>query len=206
MHRFWSDEGYAFEPDLPALFRALKESRASSTLVDKLVVGIITNSDDRVPEILSSFGLKVSPLRYGVPLDQAAGVGGANDDDYYDVDFHCISYDVGFEKPDRRIFAAAEEMLREVITAREGTAPSDSDLAAWDKLYVGDEWQKDVQGALSAGWHPVFFNGEGGGSSDIAALADLGGRPLADVFKQHEIVRVDSVKALVEFITNKTRD
>ncbi len=203
LHRFSSDEGYAFDPDLPSLLRNLRDTPGGNAVFDALVIGVVTNSDDRVPDILSSFGLNVSPLRYGVPPNQATMRKAVSGD--YDIDFHCMSYDVGFEKPDRRIFDAAEDMLKQVITARGDSMSAGPDLSLWDKVYVGDEYEKDIRGALNAGWHPVFFDEEGG-RCDVANLADLASKPLVDLFSRHEIVRVNSVRTLVEFLTgNRSR-
>ncbi|KAK0741370.1 hypothetical protein B0T18DRAFT_473058 [Schizothecium vesticola] len=112
LHRFSSAEGYALtDPALPALLRAARSALAASPAVDKVVVGVITNSDDRVPSILSSLGLRTGPLRAGGAMDDARGGGGLP----WDVDFHCMSYDVGHAKPDRRIFEAAVGLAGEVV-------------------------------------------------------------------------------------------
>src|SRR6266566_628201 len=86
LHRFSTGGGYSLDPQLLPLLTALRRSRASQTS-GKLVIGVITNSDDRVPQILSSFGFNVSPLRFGTRVDQAAIA-----EAVYHVDFHCMSY------------------------------------------------------------------------------------------------------------------
>jgi putative hydrolase of the HAD superfamily len=48
---------------------------------------------------------------------------------------------VGIEKPDPRIFAAALEAVGG------GEAP----------IHVGDSWAADVEGALAAGWRPIWY-------------------------------------------------
>ena len=142
---------------------------------------MITNSDDRVPDILSTFGLRVSPLRFGSgaasPLllsnnisteseksaTTATNTGepttGQNQVSNFDIDFTCISYDVGFEKPNREIFAAAEEMAGRVIGRGKRVDTDD-----WLKIYVGDEFGADVAGALGAGWNAVWIPDMDGGS------------------------------------------
>ncbi|KAK5169689.1 uncharacterized protein LTR77_005667 [Saxophila tyrrhenica] len=144
LHRFWSDEGYMLLPDVPLVLRGARNLQ--SLRYDRVVVGVITNSDDRVPDVLTSLGLKVSPLRYG---DSKAEGGN------WDVDFTVMSYDVGHEKPDRRIFEAAEGML-DVVRGAGAAASAEGD--GWEKVYVGDEYDKDVVGAVDAGWKAVLIN------------------------------------------------
>lgn len=201
IHRFASDEGYDAAPGLVPALRALR--RPNSLLgFDRIVVGVVTNSDDRVPSILSSLGLRVSPLRYGADDDvqQASSGNGNTQRGEYDVDFHCMSYDVGFEKPDVRIFHAADAMLSRVLAASDGgTAPAPAELQSWYRVYVGDEHAKDVVGSSNAGWHPVLLDGTGQDAS-MASLDDLPRQPLADVFEGHPAVRVSSIRALARWL------
>lgn len=194
LHRFSSSEGYEAQRDLVPAIRALRE-RISQQEVERLVIGVITNSDDRVPEVLSSFGLNVSPLRYGIPFEAIA-----LQEKQYDIDFHCMSYDVGVEKPDRRIFNAADIMLSHVIKARYHETVSESDLESWQKVYVGDEVAKDVVGAAEAGWNPVLLDVEGK-STEIASLEDIPQQTLEDLFEDHASVRVGSIRNLVTWLT-----
>ncbi|KAK3325050.1 hypothetical protein B0H66DRAFT_547307 [Apodospora peruviana] len=167
LHRFSSSEGYTVPaPGLRTLLQTLKSRDMCQKQFDQIVVGVVTNSDDRVPLILESFGLKVSPLRFGSPPRSVIK------DKEYDVDFHCISYDVGAEKPDRRIFDAAEEMARTVCRARNRQAAAAGVDDKWLKLFVGDELATDVVGALGAGWHSVFLVQQQGKIMDDANIMD----------------------------------
>ncbi|KAL1874016.1 hypothetical protein VTK73DRAFT_570 [Phialemonium thermophilum] len=206
LHRFSSDEGYSMVPQLPYLLKVLKEPR-SGRLFDKLVIGVITNSDDRVPKILSSFGLRVSPLRYGTEPDRVSAVVAPGTD--YDIDFHCMSYDVGFEKPDRKIFEAAEDMLRVVLRGRFGASSTASDLTNWDKIYVGDDYDKDVVGALNSGWQAAFL--EPGNESeprhDIKKLTSLQPQLQPEgpsALFGHRLVSVPDLKTLVHHLVSET--
>ncbi|CAK7266374.1 hypothetical protein SEPCBS57363_002055 [Sporothrix epigloea] len=157
--RFASSEGYAIDPRLPGLLRAIKDKRV--TPYERVVVGVITNSDDRVPGILSSFGVNVSPLRYSRPRSTGEMTGTQATKGVLplpcDIDFHCMSYDVGVEKPDPAIFRAAESLVPEVVGLE-----SEADLHKdWDRVYVGDEAGKDLVGAQAAGWYPVLLTGHG---------------------------------------------
>ncbi|KAL7937449.1 hypothetical protein V8C35DRAFT_276944 [Trichoderma chlorosporum] len=194
MHRFSSSEGYDAQRDLVPAIRALRRQTSLQSF-DKVVIGVVTNSDDRVPSILSSFGLNVSPARYGsvyepdvVPEEQ------------YDIDFHCMSYDVGVEKPDTRIFNAAELMLSRIIRTRYGGNPAEADLGSWQKVYVGDEYAKDVVGSTNAGWNPVLLDADGT-STQVTNLEDCPPQPLQDLFRQHAVVRVRSIRGLAAWLT-----
>lgn len=80
-----------------------------------------------------------------------------------DLDAIIVSSDVGAEKPDRAIFAAAERAL--------GLAPD-------ALLHVGDSLQHDVRGALDAGWQAIRIldsseRAETEGVTSIRSLAEL---------------------------------
>lgn len=163
LHRFWSDEGYMLVDGVRSLLRKLR--RAYQADAGKLVVGVITNSDDRVPDILSSLGVRVSPLRYGSQPRQQN-----SPDNDCDFEFAVMSYDVGHEKPDKRIFAAAEEMLETVLRAQRPSMQPDRE--SWQKVYVGDEYSKDVVGALGAGWNAVLVESHDGHQHSVVRWVD----------------------------------
>ncbi len=125
-------------------------------------------------------GLKVSPKRYGSKDTIAPN-------QTYNVDFHCMSYDVGAEIPDRRVYEAAEGMTREVATA--------DDLHGWTKLYVSDKYEANVAGALGAGWTRCSSTRRGSirKSPELRSGAPIGAG-------KKEAVRVGSTGALVEWL------
>ncbi|KAK0777128.1 hypothetical protein LTR91_022988 [Friedmanniomyces endolithicus] len=154
LYRFSSEEAYNLLPDVLPLLQDLRTHPPHG--IDRIAVGVITNSDDRVPSVLTSLGLRISPLTYGSGGVKAkTGMGEGND-----VDFTVMSYDVGFEKPDRRMFGAAEEMLASLPVAV-GTEPG-----SWVKVFVGDEFEKDVVGAQEAGWLGVLLREAASGVPD----------------------------------------
>jgi len=132
------------------------------------------------------------------------------------VDFTVLSYDVGAEKPDGRIFGAAEEMLGTLLKREDAadSLSSDADASAegWNKVYVGDEYEKDVVGATRAGWKAVLVEREdaaGSGREQREGVKWLGGkRPAAatkpssifDVFSRTDAVGVGSLKELGEWL------
>ncbi|RGP70840.1 putative hydrolase [Fusarium longipes] len=216
LHRFASRDGYETEEGLVEAFKSLKGT--SSRHYDHLVVGVITNSDDRIPSILSSLGLHVSPLRYGTESEPTKAEDGA-----YDVDFHCMSYDVGVEKPDARIFNAAEFMLAQIISARRGRSLDEakSEVSTWHKVYVGDDYAKDVVGSAGAGWNPVLLDPK----DECESIADLKrwrsasdeksqrntcrieehpSETVEGLFKEHDFATVHSLRNLISWLTNKT--
>ncbi|KAF2644864.1 haloacid dehalogenase [Massarina eburnea CBS 473.64] len=157
--RYSTRAGYDIFTDVLPFFRMLKDpalrtSTAPAWPWNKTVVGIITNSDDRVPSVLESFGLRIGPRRVGSSAQRR--VEATTDDD---ISFVVLSYDVGVEKPNREMFQAAEEMLKETL-AENGEGVEDTNIEDYEKLYVGDEFKKDYVGAKSAGWHSVLLDRE----------------------------------------------
>lgn len=204
LHRFSSSEGYGIALDsLPQLLSSVKRGRAKSPGSDQVVVGVITNSDDRVPKILSSLGLDVSPLRFGSTDVDPFTIAQRN----YHIDFHCISYDVGLEKPDRRIFEAAEGVANRVVAARKRDEGSrEGDRPDWLKIYVGDEFKKDVQGALGAGWNAVLVGEEPLESHEhLEDLDDYVKAPVEDVFKSSEespvSLKTETLEKLLQWLS-----
>lgn len=151
--RFGTKEGYNLYPDVLPFFIRLSDSAGSRTVDEwsSITVGIITNSDDRVPGVLESFGLLVGNLRYGDILkhDQQKESRRTSNND---IDFVIMSYDVDCEKPDPAIFDAA------VI------ASGYQKLDKVTKIYVGDDYKKDIEGARNAGWQPVWLRRDSEGS------------------------------------------
>ncbi|KAK3686151.1 hypothetical protein B0T22DRAFT_538342 [Podospora appendiculata] len=150
--RFATARAYVAAPgvsDLVArremVLRRLKQGQGLGQ-VGKIVIGVISNSDERVVDVLRDFGLRVAPVRVGVKPEEKGEGNGKGEE--YDVDFCCLSYDVGVRKPDPRIFEAAEELAREV---------AGEDVDGWIKVYVGNELRKDVVAAREAGWHGILL-------------------------------------------------
>lgn len=138
--RFTTAEGYMLFDDVLPMFQkihALRQSAIkSSILCSKLEIGIITNSDHRVPSVLSDLGLHVGHRRYGTgtrALD-------LEDSSLVNINFVVVSYDVGFEKPDRRIFDIARQL------GSKGQV-----IERYECLHVGGHIQQDFLGAQAVG-------------------------------------------------------
>lgn len=190
IHRFHSKEGYALYPDVLPLLKQLRSSHKADG--GKVVIGVVTNSDNRTADILTSMGLRVNPVHYGDNLGpQAEG---------FDIDFTVLSYDVGHEKPDKRIFTAAGEMLDGMLEAEKGRGEL-SQVDQWSKVYVGDEYDKDVVGATSAGWNAVLIDREGGGKgSSVEWLEDQQPASLVDIFQKAKAVGFSSLEKLAKWL------
>lgn len=96
---------------------------AFESAADRLEVGLITNGFADVQHAKLD--------RFPVFRERSASV--------------VISEEVGFLKPDARLFRRAEEMA-----GRSGDSI----------LYVGDSYRSDVLGAVEAGWSAAWFSGE----------------------------------------------
>jgi hypothetical protein len=205
------------DESIPPLLKELKKRRANGKL-NQVVTGVITNSDPRVPGILTSFGLNVNEFRFGAAVDHATLATGRTQ-----IDFTCMSYDVGFEKPDARIFNAAETMAKQIIKTRntDSSLPpprdhstgnkleqADKDLSNWLKIYVGDDFNADLLGALGAGWNAVLLSKELIDQRQDQHVTDLeshASMPLDTVFHQPGAtkpvaLRVSTLNTLLEWL------
>ena len=134
--------------DVAPLFKDLRRAKRPSTAeaaAPELTIGVITNSDDRVPSVLSSLGLEVSPRRYGLAADSLDPHSDMEDD----IDFVVMSYDVGYEKPSRDVFDAAKQLVRSNC----GISYQEDRF-----IHIGDDLEKDYEGAKRAGWESVLLD------------------------------------------------
>jgi FMN phosphatase YigB (HAD superfamily) len=163
LHRFSSSKGYTLYSDVKPFFAMLRGARnhptKSSWPWDKTIVGIISNSDSRIPGILSSFNLSISLRSRPIPSSAIWEI--SNE---HDIHFVTLSYDVGFEKPAPEIFHAAEDILMDTLP----NLYPHLTVEDFEKLYVGDDLEKDYYGAERAGWGRVLLRrdadeGDGGG-------------------------------------------
>ena len=125
-------------PDVLPFFKFLRQQKAASrgdSVWSKAIVGVITNSDDRVPSILSNFGLQVGLCRHG---NASQAPFKAEDD----INFVVLSHDVGSEKPNSRIFDAAKHLV-----------PKQERF-----VHIGDDLQKDYYAAQRAGWEGFLLD------------------------------------------------
>ncbi|KAI9785623.1 MAG: hypothetical protein M1835_003277 [Candelina submexicana] len=172
LKHFSSSEGYSLYPSAASFFTMLRNKREqTSTRAEEpwpwghTVVGIITNSDNTVPDILSGFGLDVGTKRFRATNEHAENACGDED-----IAFVVLSYDVGVRKPDRLIFDAAKELFKTTLGDNNRAAQIGGALASnkaehrfeeFDLLHVGDHNTQDVLGAQDAGWNSILLDRKG---------------------------------------------
>jgi FMN phosphatase YigB (HAD superfamily) len=153
MKQFSSNQAYRLFDDVLPFFKFLKATRRKHREEETALawpwrsttVGIITNSDPRVPDIFRSLGLSVRQDRREEQQQQK---------NLSDISFVTMSYNVGFEKPHVQIFQAAEMAFAELPIASQ---ISGSDVV---KVHVGDDMEQDTFGAMDTGWNAIFLDRE----------------------------------------------
>ena len=153
---FSSSKGYRLEQTAGGLFEALQALKlGNETGKVPIKVGVITNSDPRVPTILADLGLRVRPLRCNADQDATKlPILKLNEDtdldDRVDIDFVVMSYDVKYEKPATQIFDAALEL--------NGFGPKHIQTGEVQCIHVGDSEVEDHRAALKSGWQSILFD------------------------------------------------
>lgn len=195
-HHFSSRDAYELYPDVQPFFQMMRELRQKYGDPEGpiILVGIVTNSDSRARTILQSLGLQVgtdweSLSKYrdlkrawedaaqrkreaeqegrrleGAPLSGNLLHSYRSSDD---INFLVTSYATGSEKPDRKIFAQANELAAMLRVSRLEQTLADqyfgqnlgslfeaAGLAirglGITRIHVGDDFEKDYQGAKHA--------------------------------------------------------
>lgn len=86
-------------------------------------IGVISNFDPRLVDILKNINL------------------------YKEFDFVLTSYDIGFSKPDTKIFESAIKACKALPKPLEC-------------LHIGDSFEKDYKGGKAAGWHALMVGSD----------------------------------------------
>lgn len=188
VNRFAGPEGYTLYEDVGPFFARMREIRTSPSpspgrSFDRILLGVISNSDDRVPSVLKALGLRVGDMRADQDLSsmelpgfeqrrgprnntvdaQESHVTGAGNrlDVDLDLDLIITSYEAGKEKPNRLIFDVARRQAQ--LLAREekhthGSAPLGvANRDEWVCVHVGDDYEKDYLAAMDAGWRSYLL-------------------------------------------------
>ncbi|KAJ5797849.1 uncharacterized protein N7503_007145 [Penicillium pulvis] len=181
---FAGAEGYTLYDDVVPFFTRMRELKATPMKgrFDRVIVGVVSNSDDRVPAVLKALGLRVGDLRADQDLSSGELPGFEqrkvrdmdsclNNLSESDVDFVVTSYEAGEEKPNRLIFDVAERQAKLLV-------PLGVSSGSWTRVHVGDDYAKDYRGALDAGWQSYLLRrGDGDGEErdarSISSLTDL---------------------------------
>lgn len=165
LDRFAGSEGYAlFEDVAPflAVVRAVKSRRRGLGPFERVLVGVISNSDDRVPAVLRALGVSVGDVRADQEVESLRLPGfeerdanrtnaSTTVDQVDDVDLVITSYEAGEEKPSRVIFDVARRQARRLL----GDDGESGDN--WVCVHVGDDLDKDYRAALNAGWDGYYL-------------------------------------------------
>lgn len=149
-HHFSSEKGYELYPDTMPFFQQLKQWKQNlipGLGVKNVVVGVVTNSDPRVTNVLQSFGLTIGQSQ--------------KESIQNDIDFVSTSYETGHEKPNPAAFAKVEQMARTTLGLPQIRDQS-SDDAVSDaiKVHIGDHLHKDYWAAIRSGrgWDAILLD------------------------------------------------
>ncbi|KAE8356598.1 haloacid dehalogenase-like hydrolase [Aspergillus coremiiformis] len=160
LERFSSKEGYTLYEDVGPFFSRMRAVKTKGWgPFDRVLVGVVSNSDDRVPAVLKSLGLRVGEWRADEGVESMRLPGfeersslrdgdSSKNDDVNDVDLVITSYEAGVEKPSPRIFEVAKRQARALV------GPSGD----WTCVHIGDDLEKDYQAAVGAGWDGFFLD------------------------------------------------
>jgi len=190
MNQFSSKKAYYLFSDVQQFFKYLR-----TTKFQKLVgtappewpwksttVGIITNSDPRVSQILRSLGVDV--LKHQKPKRRE------------DISFVTTSYHVGVEKPDPQIFQAA---LNTFVRR-----PSSAEITVGElvKVHVGDDMEKDVFGSMDAGWNTILIDREQKYRDEWDAAGEKK-KTLTVTANEREVTAINNLRGLEDLWTQK---
>lgn len=189
LDRFASDKGYALFDDVIPFFQLMRELRGSSSRnFDRVLLGVISNSDDRVPAVLKALGVRVGDMRADQDLSSMELPGFEqrnvtnesrpfNQSDM-DLDLVITSYEAGEGKPNRLIFDVARRQAR-LLPNKGGLwhdfTPTPDETDDWVCVHVGDEYEKDYCAAIAAGWKSYLIPRTDGEypAKTIRSLLDL---------------------------------
>ncbi|MDQ6594893.1 HAD family hydrolase [Bacillus salipaludis] len=99
-----------------------------------------------VPSVFDALkrkGIEVGLITNGPITHQQNKISQLGLQDFINEELIFISDQVGFAKPNPQLFHTAAKKI---------------DLPAEHLLYVGDTWENDVVGPISAGWNAIWFN------------------------------------------------
>lgn len=181
---FAGRKGYTLYDDVMPCFAQLRDFKAGQSHFNYIVTGVISNSDDRVSSVLKSLGLAVGNTRadkdrsstqlpgFEESVDEGLEKNGAHAND---LDLIITSYEAGEEKPSNQIFEVAERQARRFLSTKFDSSRKVDDLE-WTRIHIGDDFVKDYQGALNAGWHGILLERDNASPShakDAKTIASL---------------------------------
>ena len=140
LRRFSGSEAYELFSDTKEFFQQIRSWRQGENPhvgPSQLVVGVLSNSDPRITQVLRGLGLTIGKDSGEEPAD---------------IDFVLTSYELGHEKPSSVAFAKAEGVARNILAQY----PSHNHLTVKSpsidiKVHIGDHPHQDYHGALGCG-------------------------------------------------------
>ncbi|EPS44755.1 hypothetical protein H072_1265 [Dactylellina haptotyla CBS 200.50] len=170
-HNFASKSGYSLCASALPFLAILSDLR---TIADKtrageqdwmfktITLGVITNSDDRVINVLQDLDITVnfqtSVSSSGEVKLLPVGAGNPEDRKHLEkkVDLVTTSYQVGVEKPNKGIFDAAITSAKQVVNLYYGEG--EAERGGWYWCHIGDEVRGDIVGTMRAGGVGVLYD------------------------------------------------
>ena len=120
LDRFGSCEAFFVYPDLIALLKGIRQKYPD------VIFGVISNADPYAGDVIKSFGL----------------------DKYFDGNIY-LSYDVGFSKPDQKIYEyALDDILNRFPDLIKNCSKDEFKQFCW---HIGDEKINDMEGPAKTG-------------------------------------------------------
>ncbi|CDM32097.1 hypothetical protein DTO013E5_3678 [Penicillium roqueforti] len=189
LDRFAGSEGYALFDDVLPFFRRMRKLKAAHKWsFDRIIVGVISNSDDRVPAVLKSLGLTVGDMRadqdrssMDLPGFEGRSINNDAAEEHVkdhadrnldlDIDMVITSYEAGQSKPHRLIFDVARRQALKVAR------PWLTSRTKFSSVHVGDDLKKDAQAARDAGWESYLL------LRDHVSYNNLDSKELPDLLK-----------------------
>lgn len=186
LDRFASSEGYALYPDVPEFMARMRDVKTQLTQrqapknnyafgsFERVVVGVVSNSDDRISTVLESLGLSVGDMRADQDVssmrlpgfeERAPTEDSGCGKQLNDLDLVITSYDAGAEKPSRVIFDVAKRQAMRLAGSE--------DESDWVCVHAGDDYDKDFQAAMDAGWEGFYIPREGTEKATVRSLTEL---------------------------------
>lgn len=190
INRFAGEGGYALYDDVAPFFARMREiKRSPSRRFDQILLGIISNSDDRVPAVLKALGLEVGNMRAdqdrsslelpgfetrGKSEDHTLNPQSLHD---FDLDLVITSYEAGEGKPNPMIFDVAKRQAHLLANyhapRHNSTSVVGNETDDWICVHVGDEFEKDYRAALDAGWESYLIRRENEQEYSAKTLSSL---------------------------------
>ncbi|KAL5003759.1 hypothetical protein BDV10DRAFT_180286 [Aspergillus recurvatus] len=189
LERFASARGYKLYDDVePFLKVRAQELKTGQGKGRKVVIGVVSNSDDRISSVLESLGISVRDARAGEEKTRSGGdlpgfeeerekdktTNPPQNQKRKDIDFILTSYQVGAEKPDPLVWDVATRTALQL--AGESDAGDDG-AGGWERIHIGDDYGKDYRGAIDAGWGAYYLARD----AEAAARAPEGTRVITSL-------------------------